>query len=90
MDDLKDMNIIVTGGASGIGRATALLLAQQGARVFVGDIDVNGGQRTAEEAAGKGLAISFAALDLTDAARLAGTGNVNNPRPFDFGKSIYE
>ena len=28
---------IVTGGASGIGRATALLLATHGARVFVGD-----------------------------------------------------
>ena len=68
MDDLKDMNIIVTGGASGIGRATALLLAGQGARVFVGDIDAIGGRRVAEEAAGKGLPISFAALDLTNAA----------------------
>lgn len=66
--DLKDMNIIVTGGASGIGRATAWLLAEQGARVFVGDIDAVGGRRVAEEAAGKGLAISFAPLDLTDAA----------------------
>ena len=66
--DLKDMNIIVTGGASGIGRATALLLAEQGARVFVGDIDAIGGRRIAEEAAGKGLPISFAPLDLTDAA----------------------
>ncbi|MBM3969562.1 MAG: SDR family oxidoreductase [Planctomycetes bacterium] len=28
---------VITGGASGIGRATALLFAQQGARVFVGD-----------------------------------------------------
>ncbi len=28
---------VITGGASGIGRATAILLAQQGARVFVGD-----------------------------------------------------
>ena len=68
MDELKDMNIIVTGGASGIGRATALLLAGQGARVFVGDIDADGGRRVAEEAAGKGLAISFVPLDLTDAA----------------------
>jgi 2-hydroxycyclohexanecarboxyl-CoA dehydrogenase len=68
MDDLKDMNIIVTGGASGIGRATALLLAEHGARVFVGDIDAVGGRRIAEEAAGKRLAIEFAPLDLTDAA----------------------
>lgn len=68
MEDLKDMNIIVTGGASGIGRATAFLLAEQGARVFVGDIDAVGGCRVAEEAAGKGLPISFAPLDLTDAA----------------------
>jgi NAD(P)-dependent dehydrogenase (short-subunit alcohol dehydrogenase family) len=29
---------VVTGGASGIGRATAILLAEQGARVFVGDL----------------------------------------------------
>ena len=28
---------VITGGASGIGRATAILFAQQGARVFVGD-----------------------------------------------------
>ena len=30
---------VITGGASGIGRATALLLARHGARVFVGDYD---------------------------------------------------
>ncbi len=35
--DLTSRIAIVTGGASGIGRATALLLAQHGARVFVGD-----------------------------------------------------
>ena len=36
-DTLRDRIAIVTGGASGIGRATALLLASRGARVFIGD-----------------------------------------------------
>jgi NAD(P)-dependent dehydrogenase (short-subunit alcohol dehydrogenase family) len=36
--DLSGRVAIVTGGASGIGRATALLLAQRGARVFAGDL----------------------------------------------------
>ena len=36
-DELGGGVAIVTGGASGIGRATALLLAQHGVRVFVGD-----------------------------------------------------
>ncbi len=34
---LSDRVAVVTGGSSGIGRATALLLAEQGARVFTGD-----------------------------------------------------
>ena len=37
--DLQDRTIIVTGGASGIGRATALLLAREGAKVLIGDVD---------------------------------------------------
>lgn len=36
--DLSQRVAVVTGGASGIGRATALLLAQHGARVYVGDL----------------------------------------------------
>jgi NAD(P)-dependent dehydrogenase (short-subunit alcohol dehydrogenase family) len=38
MNSLAGRVAIVTGGASGIGRATALLLAHQGAHVFVGDV----------------------------------------------------
>lgn len=36
--DLKNRVAVVTGGSSGIGRATALLLARHGARVFTGDL----------------------------------------------------
>jgi NAD(P)-dependent dehydrogenase (short-subunit alcohol dehydrogenase family) len=38
MNSLTGRVAIVTGGASGIGRATAVLLAQHGARAFVGDV----------------------------------------------------
>lgn len=43
---LKSKVAIVTGGGSGIGRATALLFAQNGAKVVVADVDVAGGEET--------------------------------------------
>ncbi|WP_084958940.1 SDR family NAD(P)-dependent oxidoreductase [Thermoactinospora rubra] len=43
---------IVTGGASGIGRATARLFAQEGARVVVADLDGEGARRVAAEIGG--------------------------------------
>ncbi len=66
--DLTGRSVIVTGGASGIGRATALLLAREGARVFVGDIDQEGGRAAADEGAAAGLAVEFLPLDLTSAS----------------------
>lgn len=39
--NLTNQVAIVSGGSSGIGRATAVLLAQQGAKVFVGDLRLN-------------------------------------------------
>jgi NAD(P)-dependent dehydrogenase (short-subunit alcohol dehydrogenase family) len=41
---------VVTGAASGIGRATALLFAREGAMVFAADIDVQGAEALATEA----------------------------------------
>ena len=40
---------LITGGASGVGRASALLLAREGARVVISDIDVASGLALAEE-----------------------------------------
>ena len=63
--EMQDRSVIVTGGASGIGRATVLLLAREGARVFVGDVDEAGGRAIAQAAAGEGLAVDYLPLDLT-------------------------
>jgi 2-hydroxycyclohexanecarboxyl-CoA dehydrogenase len=65
--EMQGRTVIVTGGASGIGKATALLLAREGAQVFVGDIDEAGGRAAAEEGGAEGRAIDFLPLDLTDA-----------------------
>lgn len=46
MERLKNKVAIVTGGSSGIGRATVQLFATEGARVAVGDLDVAGGEET--------------------------------------------
>jgi NAD(P)-dependent dehydrogenase (short-subunit alcohol dehydrogenase family) len=46
---VKDKVAIVTGGGAGIGQATAILLAQEGARVVVADIDEKGGEETAAQ-----------------------------------------
>ena len=52
---------LVTGGASGIGRATSRRLAQEGAKVVVADVDENGGKSVAEEIGG-----DFERLDVSD------------------------
>ena len=44
--ELKGKVAIITGAASGIGRATAILFAKEGARVIVADINDDGGKET--------------------------------------------
>lgn len=48
---------IVTGGGTGIGRATALRLAEEGAIVTITDVNVEAGQAVADELGGKAMFI---------------------------------
>jgi NAD(P)-dependent dehydrogenase (short-subunit alcohol dehydrogenase family) len=76
MDRLKGKVAIVTGGASGIGRASAKLMAAEGAAVCIGDIDQAGGQRTVadiERAGGRGLFVRADVSRADDAQRLVDT-----------------
>ncbi len=64
---------LVTGAASGIGRATALRLAQEGAVLAVADRNLEGAQETAREiaaAGGKATALQFEASDGASCRRM--------------------
>jgi rhamnulose-1-phosphate aldolase/alcohol dehydrogenase len=60
---------LITGGASGIGRASARLLARRGAHVIVADLNVDGAQEVAEElVSAHGVRRALAVpVDVTDA-----------------------
>lgn len=66
---------LVTGGASGLGRATAARLARAGAKVVLLDLPSSAGAAVAKELGGPSSAI-FAAADVTSEAdvRVAGCG----------------
>jgi NAD(P)-dependent dehydrogenase (short-subunit alcohol dehydrogenase family) len=68
LTSLKDRTAVVTGGASGIGRALALLFAREGAHVVVADLDEAG---MAETVAGVSRAGRRALAVKTDVSRLA-------------------
>lgn len=69
-DLLKDKAILITGGSTGIGRATALRCAEEGAAVLVADINVEGGESVAAEIEQAGGRARFVRTDVTDAAQV--------------------
>lgn len=62
--------ILVTGGAGGIGRATALAFGRAGANVVVSDITSEGGAETAQLIVQAGGAATFVQTDVTRAAEV--------------------
>ena len=70
---LHDKVIAITGGASGIGGATAVVCAREGARVVIGDISPADGREIVKKIIGAGGEAIFVQTDVTqdaDAARL--------------------
>ena len=61
--------VAITGGARGIGKATAQALVRKGCRIAIGDLDLPLAERTAAELGGGTIAV---ALDVTDRGSLAG------------------
>ena len=76
MNRLADKIALITGSGSGIGRATAILFAREGARVVVADRDPIGGQETVETIRQAGGEASFVQVDVSreaDCARMVQT-----------------
>jgi 3-oxoacyl-[acyl-carrier protein] reductase len=69
--DLAEQVAIVTGGAAGIGRAIVSVLAENGARVVVVDIDADRALRTSEEISAGGASCFEIVADVSDSAQMA-------------------
>lgn len=70
---LKDQVAIITGAGAGIGRASALLFAEEGARVAVVDLDPRSAAEVADEIEAKGQTVKWFATDMSrtdDVSRL--------------------
>jgi len=74
MTRLKDKVAVITGAASGIGQATALRFAEEGAKVVVADLDRTGGEKTVamiDEARGVSIYVHADVSKEEDAKRIS-------------------
>ena len=75
MNSLDGKSAFVTGGASGIGQATALAYAERGARVLVADVDADGAQETLRLIGLGDSEANFVNCDVGDAASVEAAVN---------------
>ena len=71
MFDVRGKSVIVTGGASGIGRAYAEIMAEHGARVCIFDIDADGTARIVSDMTAKGWDVWSQMVDVSDRPAMA-------------------
>ena len=65
MRDFSEKVAVVTGGASGVGRAIAAKLAGDGAKVVIADVDAESIAKTRDELASEGLTVDGMEVDVT-------------------------
>jgi NAD(P)-dependent dehydrogenase (short-subunit alcohol dehydrogenase family) len=70
MGILDDKAVLITGAASGIGRATAIEAQQEGARLLLCDVNDEQGEAVADELRGAGGSAVYAHCDVTDEAQV--------------------
>src|SRR3989337_693223 len=64
--ELEGRTALVTGGASGIGKATVMELARCGATIVCADVNAEKGAELMKEAAATNFAVEFGAVDPAD------------------------
>jgi short-subunit dehydrogenase len=72
MRHLADKRVLITGGASGIGRSLAMRFAREGAEAHIADLNEGAADEVARAISAAGGRARAWHLDVTDAARIAG------------------